>query len=576
MACFVMPAPRTRRRPNDRKGLPVNRTPYRRAVPAAVTLVTALALAGCGGGSDSSDDSATSGTPVSGGSIVYATDREPTCLDPHNFGDMPQTYVARQYLDSLVSERPDGSVVPWLADSWEVSPDGLTYTFKIKQGVKFHDGTPLDAEAVHANFVQILDPAPESATDAGYLKPYYDSSRAIDPATFELKLKTPYSALLPVLAQAFFGIESPKAMARGLDENCQSPVGTGPFIVKAWNRGQSVELDRNPDYNSAPADAKHQGPAYLEHVTWKFIEDGSVRAAAVQGRDADIIFNPPPQQDAVLKADPNLTVQEFTHTGLPNGIALNTTRAPFNDTKVRQAFLHGSNAAAAVKSAYLGVYEWEPGPISSTTPYFKRDLRSFYDHDTDKANKLLDEAGWTERDSDGYRTRDGKRLTAELIYSADTGDTPPADVTLFQNIQSAEKEIGFDVVLKPLPQDQYFAAFSDKNAYDGLSGAYWNSPTPAVLSIVYSSDSLKAAPGNNMSWVENPRIDELVRKAAATTDTAEQQRLYGETQDIVAQEAYQLGLYPVLTRLVAKKRLKDVWIEPSEGEPVLHDAWLAP
>ncbi|ULN33144.1 ABC transporter substrate-binding protein [Mycolicibacterium smegmatis] len=552
----------------------MTRTSYRRAVPGSLALVAALTLAGCGGATGG-DESASDGNPVSGGSIVYATDREPTCLDPHNFGDMPQTYVARQYLDSLVSERPDGSVVPWLAESWEVSPDGLTYTFKIKQGVKFHDGTPLDAEAVKANFEHILDPATESATDAGYLRPYYESSRAIDPSTFELKLKTPYSALLPVLSQAFFGIQSPEAMARGLEENCQSPVGTGPFIVKTWNRGQSVELDRNPDYNSAPADAKHQGPAYLDHISWKFIEDGSVRAAAVQGRDADIIFNPPPQQVAALKADPNLATQEFTHTGLPNGIALNTSRAPFDDTKVRQAFIHGSNAEAAVTSAYLGVYEWEHGPISSTTPYYK-DLRSFYAYDTDKAGQLLDEAGWTQRDADGYRTKDGKRLTAELVYSADTGDTPPADVTLFQNIQSAEKEIGFDVVLKPLPQDQYFAAFSDKNAYDGLTGAYWNSPTPAVLSIVFSSDSLKAAPGNNMSWVENPKIDELVRAAAATTDIAEQERLYGETQDIVAEEAYQLGLYPVLTRLVAKKKLKDVWIEPSEGEPVLHDAWLAP
>lgn len=555
--------------------MPPTHSSPRRATFGSISLTAALLLAGCGTSADSDSAAGDAGTPVSGGSIVYATDREPTCLDPHNFGDMPQTYVARQYLDSLVSERPDGSVVPWLADSWEISPDGLTYTFTIKEGVKFHDGTPLDAEAVHANFVQILDPATESATDAGYLRPYYESSRAIDTHTFELKLKTPYSALLPVLSQAFFGIESPKAMARGLEENCQSPVGTGPFVVKAWNRGQSVELVRNEDYNSAPADAKHQGPAYLEKVTWKFIEDGSVRAAAVQGRDADIIFNPPPQQVAALKADPNLDTQEFTHTGLPNGIALNTTRAPFDDALVRQAFIHGSNAEAAVKSAYLGVYDWEHGPISSTTPTYK-DLRSFYSYDKDKADRLLDEAGWTERDADGFRTKDGKRLTAELVYSADTGDTPPADVTLFQNIQAAQKEIGFEVVLKPLPQDQYFAAFSDKNAYDGLTGAYWNSPTPAVLSIVFSSDSLKAAPGNNMSWVENPKLDELVRAAAATTDVAEQERLYGQTQDIVAEQAYQLGLYPVVTRLVAKKKLKDVWIEPSEGEPVLHDAWLAP
>ena len=275
--------------------MPAPRLTHAQFGSAAVALV--LLLAGCGGGSNGTSPTA-AGPPVSGGSIVYGADREPTCLDPHNNGDMPQVYVARQYLDSLVSERPDGTVVPWLADSWTTSPDGLTYTFKIKQGVKFHDGTPLDAAAVKANFDQILDPATESLTDTGYLRPYYESSRAVDPSTFELKLKSPYSALLPVLSQGFFGIESPKAMARGLDANCQSPVGTGPFVVKEWVHGQSVELDRNPDYNSAPANAKHQGPAYLDHVSWKFLEDGSVRFGAVQGEGADLIFNPPPQQNA--------------------------------------------------------------------------------------------------------------------------------------------------------------------------------------------------------------------------------------------------------------------------------------
>src|ERR1700704_4566540 len=119
--------------------MPAPRT-ARRALPSLAALAVAIVLAGCG--SNSTSSSATSGPPVKGGSIVYGADREPTCLDPHNLGDMPQTYVARQFLDSLVSEKRDGTVVPWLADSWTISPDGLTYTFKIKQGVKFYGGTP--------------------------------------------------------------------------------------------------------------------------------------------------------------------------------------------------------------------------------------------------------------------------------------------------------------------------------------------------------------------------------------------------------------------------------------------------
>jgi peptide/nickel transport system substrate-binding protein len=562
-------------RPKDLSAMPASRLPLRHAL-LGLTGVTVMLLSGCGGNSSTGNTPSTaSGPPVSGGSIVYGTDREPVCLDPHNNGDMPQTYVARQYLDSLVSEQPDGTVVPWLADSWKTSPDGLTYTFKIKQGVKFHDGTPLDAAAVKANFDQMLDPATQSLTDTGYLRPYYESSTAVDPSTFELKLKSPYSALLPVLSQAFFGIESPKAMARGLDANCQSPVGTGPFVIKNWVHGQSVELDRNPDYNSAPANAKHQGPAYLDHVSWKFLEDGSVRFGAVQGEGADLIFNPPPQQNAALKADPNLALQEFTHTGLPNGWALNTTRFPFTDTAVRQAFIHGANAEASVKSAYLGVFNWEPGPLTSTTPFLDKDLRDYYAHDAAKSNQLLDKAGWTQRDADGYRTKDGKQLAATVVYSSDPGDTPPTDVTLYQDIQAAEKEIGFNVILKPIPQDQYYAAFTDKNSYDALAGAYWNSPTPLVLTLLYSTDSMNLAPGNNMSWVSNPAIDAPLKEIAAASDVEQQKHLYDQVQQLVAQNAYHLGLYPQTTRLVSKKHVQDVWIEPSEGEPVLHDAWLA-
>ena len=542
-----------------------------------ITVLTVV-LAGCGGGGTTpagSTSSTAAGPPVRGGSIVYGADREPNCLDPHNNGDMPQTYVARQYLDSLVSEKRDGTVVPWLADSWSVSPDGLKYTFKIKQGVKFHDGTTLDAAAVKANFDQMLDPATQSLTDTGYLKPYYASSRAVDPTTFELNLSTPYSALLPVLSQAFFGIESPKALARGLAANCQQPVGTGPFVVKQWTHGQSVELDRNPEYDSAPADAKHQGPAYLDHVSWKFLEDASVRFGAVQGEGADLIFNPSPQQSASLHADPNLALQEFTHTGEPLGINLNTTRFPFTDPAVRQAFVHGSNAEAAVKSAYLGVFDWEAGPLSSTTPFFDKGLGDLYANDPAKANQLLDGAGWTQRDAEGFRTKDGRQLAATVIYSSNPGDTPPTDVTLYQDIQAAEKQIGFNVILKPVSSDQLLAAQTDKDGYDGLAGSYWNSPTPLVLSIIYSTDSMTLAPGNNESWVSDPAVDTPLKQIAATKDLEQQARLYDQVQHVVAQNAYFLGLYPQTTRLVTKQRLQDVWTEPSEGEPVLHDAWLA-
>jgi peptide/nickel transport system substrate-binding protein len=543
-----------------------------RAAGVLGAAATTIALAACGGSSSGGAATAAS-TPVKGGTAVYGADREPTCLDPHNNGDMPQTYLARQFLDSLVSERPGGRIVPWLATSWKVSTDGLTYTFTLKQGVKFTDGEPFDAAAVKANFEQMLDPKTQSSTDLIYLKPYYKTATAVDAHTLRLELKKPYSPLLTVLAQAFLGIESPKAMARGLKANCEAPVGTGPFVVKDWVHGQRVDLVRNADYNSAPADAKHQGPAYLDGITWRFLKDNSVRYSALKSGEAQLIFNIPPEHQAAAQADPGLELQSFNHSGNPYNFSLNVDRFPFDDLRVRQALLYGSNTAEAVKSAYLGVFPYAGAPLGSGAPFYDKSLENAYPHDPAKANALLDQAGWTQRNAQGYRTKGGKELTARFAYSSDPGDTPPADVTLFQDIQAAAKEIGFHIQLVPQAQTTFFATFGNPRAYDAIQ-AYWNSPTPAVLYIVFSTESKNEGGFNNASQTSDPKLDDILLRAAASNDTAEQKALYTQAQQIASQNAWQLTLYPIQTRLAISKRLQGVWIEPSEGEPVLHDAYL--
>jgi peptide/nickel transport system substrate-binding protein len=544
-----------------------------------------VALSACGGGSSTAADVPTAGSgagapeppegkPVQGGTIVYGTDREPTCLDPHNLGDMPQTYVARQFLDSLVSMQPDGTVVPWLADSWEVSKDGLQYTFHLKKGVKFTDGEPFNAEAVKANFEQTLDPETQSSTNLVYLTPIYKSTDVVDEYTVRINLKRPYSPFLEVLGQAFFGMESPKAMARGLQQNCLSPVGTGPFIVKKWTKGQSIELVRNPDYNSPPADANNQGPAYLDGITWRFLPEPSVRYSALESGEADIIFNIPPEHLAAAKSDPNLQVQEFIHAGIGHYIILDTSEPPFDDLKVRQAFTLAANTPAAVESAYLGAYPTQTSAISSGTPFYTDKYNGLYPYDLEKANKLLDEAGWTEKNSSGVRVKDGKTLTVKWPYSAEPGDVAPAELTLYQNIQAALKEAGIDLKLTPMPQAAYFEAFNDTAQYDA-NASYWNSPTAMVMYIIYASENYDS-PFANASKVKNPELDKTLLAAAAADpeDRATQAKLYEKAQKIIVENAYSVPMYPEQTVLGINTNLKGVWIEPSEGEPVLSDAWL--
>jgi peptide/nickel transport system substrate-binding protein len=540
-----------------------------------VLAATSALVAGCAGGG--SGAGAGSSAPVYGGTITYGADREPTCLDPHNTGDMPQTYIARQYLDSLVSELPDGRVVPWLATSWTISPDGETYVFNLKHDVKFTDGTPLNAQAVVDNFEQELNPATESSTDWGYLEPYYVSSKALRTYTVQVNLKRPDSPLLDELAQAFFGIESPKAMARGLTVNCQSPVGTGPFIVKQWIHGQSVTLVRNASYNSAPANARHQGPAYLSEIVWRFLEQPSVRFAALEDGDANLIFNIPPEDQTAAQSNSQLTVQQFVHSGQPNNITLNASQPPFNQLGVRQAFLYGADAQASVKSAFFSAYPLDETPLSTGTPDYDPAVAAQYDYDPAKAGALLDAAGWTGRNAAGYRTRDGKVLTVTLPYSSNTGDTPPEVLTLYQDIQAAEKQVGFDVVLKPEDEatfDNLFAKYLP-TAYNAVGDSYWNSPTPAVLYIVYSPTTAADPNPNNGDYQSNTTLDNILLQATATTNRAEQKTLYGEAQQIAQSQAWELDLWPVTTDLGIGKSLHGVWIEPSEGEPVLSDAWLA-
>ncbi|WP_225144516.1 MULTISPECIES: ABC transporter substrate-binding protein [unclassified Bradyrhizobium] len=208
--------------------------------------------------------------------IRYGHFQEPACL----FGGwVQQWYLQRQYSDNLVARNEDGKILPWLAESWTISEDKKVYTFEIKPNVKFTDGTALDAQAIADNINGWLsnDPDRRNPTAAPYLGDSFESARAIAPLSLQVNLKVPFQPLLNVFAQSSQGILSPSALKRGLAVNCENPVGSGRFIVDKWRHGREVTFRRNPDYNSAPATAKHQGPAYVEGISWKFLPDQTVR-----------------------------------------------------------------------------------------------------------------------------------------------------------------------------------------------------------------------------------------------------------------------------------------------------------
>jgi peptide/nickel transport system substrate-binding protein len=536
---------------------------------AAAVALTACGTAAAGG----AGTTANAGKPVSGGTLVYLEDRQESCIDPQIGGDIPQAMIGQQYTDDIVYEGEGGKIEPWLAKSWTISPNGLTYTFTFRDDVKFTDGTPLDAAAVQANFARVVNPKTGSSTDGGYIAPFYKSSKVVSPYVLQVTLTTPDSSFLDVLAQGYFGIESPKAFARGISQNCLYPVGSGPFEVTKDIPNQEVILTRNPDYNSPPPGSTHTGPAYLKEIVWKIVPDESVRWAALAQNQANVIYYPPAQDYASAAAE-HITLFDKERPGSPNSILFNTSVAPMNNVLVRQAFLYASDEQANLKSAYFGTYPYVGGPLVPGTPDYDPAFANVYADNPAKANQLLEQAGYTGHNSQGYRTRNGQVLSVALPYDSDPGQTPPEDLTLYQDIQASEKSAGIDVTLDPVSTTELDNLWESGKGYQTLAGGYWITNTPDVLRTLYSTQALKYY-GTNSDRYSNPTLDKLLANGLAAENDAQRKAVYDQAQAFVSQQALILDLYPAEERLAISANTHGVSADYAVGLPDFYDTWIS-
>lgn len=510
----------------------------------ALAAVPVLLVAACSG--PASDDA----TPQDGGTLVYATgDAEPTCLDPHVGGNYPQALISTQYLEPLVGRSEDGTILPWLASAWEVSDDGLTWDFTLEDGVRFTDGTPFDADAVRVNIEHLQDPDTGSST--GYLAVQKVASvEAVDATHARFHLTEPDSALLESLSQQWTAMESPAGIERGMDANCAAPVGTGPFVVDSWTPQQQVDLVRNDDYAGLDPEAGHDGPAYLEQIVWRFIPDAATRYAALRSGEVQMIDNPQPDAVAAAGGDSDITLIDAPRPGASNRIELNAAQAPFDDIRVREAFVRSADIDAGIDSLFAGTVQRSSSVLSSVEPdvYAEPDL---FTVDLDRANELLDEAGWTERDADGYRTKDGERLTVRFPVS--TNQSVAAEQSLFEQIQAGAKQAGFDVVLTPLDLSGWYAALG-AHEYEAVSAPY-TKVGPDVLRILYHSDGTVPAPSGyfaNHAELTDPALDDLLDRAATTSDADERSDLYQQAQQTILESYTVLPLYDQLNRFLVR------------------------
>lgn len=537
----------------------------RLAAFGASALMLSSLLAACGSADGVGADAG--GTPVKGGTIVYGHEQEPPCLYG---GWLQQAYISRNILDSIVTETSTGKIEPWLATSWTESADRLVYDFTIKAGVKFTDGTALDAQAIADNFTYWEKGGNSTAQVS--LDPYFKSAKALDATHLQVTLNKPYLPFLTMLTQGYFGIQSPTALKRSTAANCDDPIGSGAFTVKKWNHGQDVILVRNPNYTSWPATALHKGPAIVDEVDWKFLSDPVERYESLVTGETNVIYDVPTVDWQNAKQQFQLT--QYITPGKPVSIYLNTQEGVFTDELVRQAFAYGADRAAAVKAAFHGVIPYEGNPsVSQATPGYDKSVAAAYPYNLAKAEALLAQAGWTKRNSAGYLTKDGKELDVRFPYPNGSVFTSEG-VALLEILQQQWKQAGFNVKLIPTTQAQSFSgAYSTPNSYDAQPW-YWTSPSAAILWIVWRPSTTANPNYSNSSFFNNGTLSNLIQQGNSAATTSSANDYYGQAQQLIQDQAAAVGLYTQTSSIAVAKNLHGVWLEASQGEPVFADAYF--
>ncbi|WP_309128583.1 ABC transporter substrate-binding protein [Microbacterium sp.] len=505
----------------------------RRLLPlAALAAASALILSACAG--PSSDTEAAGADPDA--ELIWAIEGANLSaghMDPQISQLDVSAMVQRQVLDSLVFQEADGTFSPWLAKSWKVSDDGMTYTFELRDDVTFTDGTPFDAAAVKANFDRIMDPATASAQAASMLGgDLYESTEVLGDHTVAVHFTGPYAPFLQAASTAQLGFWSPKAIAESGDRlKAGGPdvnVGTGPFELTEYTPNQEIVYTRNDDYAWGPHGEK--APRF-ETLRVQILPEASVRAGVVESGEADLASQLPPNIAAGLGEQ--LTVESIEYPGMPYSLFLNEAYGVFADQKVREAFERAIDVDTAVEKIFFGQFPRAWSVLGSTTPGYDETLEGSWPFDADRANELLDDAGWTERDADGIRVKDGKRLSARWIAWTPVPDDRAA---LANAIQSDLKKVGFEIEREVLEPGAYNEQYGPKT-FDitdwGFSGV--------------DADLLRSHLGSegfqNASQVKDPEVDALLQQGLSTTDPAAREKVYIELQQWNAEHVAIVPLY---------------------------------
>jgi peptide/nickel transport system substrate-binding protein len=539
----------------------------RRRTRFALAALSLTLLAAC---SSTASPAADAGQPATGGSLTWGIETEPITFNPHQYAQAKARLLVWNSFEGLLTHDDKGGFVPWLATGYEVSPDGLAYTFKLRTDVTFSDGTPFDAAAVKANIDQIRAPGYAPAV-AGVQLGSLKAVEVVDPATVRFRLTRPDVLLLDFIASPQGAQVSPKSLkeAKNLKAGGPELAGTGPFILDRYTPGQEVHYKRNPAYKWAAANAGHTGPAYLDEVTYRFLKESSVRVGALTSGQVQVIEGVPATDQPLITGDSNLRLSKGLNSGSAYSYYLNVSHAPFDDLKVRQAFRDALDVDTVLKAVYRGTATRAWSVIGPTSPLYDSSLQGTYGDNAARANELLDAAGWNQRDAEGFRTKNGQRLTVRLVQSApfvrDRRDI------LAQSVQAAVKQsAGFDLKVSLVDQGTATKALED-NQYELFDNSRADTDAGAALNLLLASNG-----AINRTGSKDPALDKLLEDGVATSDAAKRLTAYRAVQKrVVTDQALVLPLYAPNDQIAAATTVGGLTFEPTAGVPnSAYNVWL--
>jgi peptide/nickel transport system substrate-binding protein len=486
--------------------------------------------------------------PVTGGTLIWGRGGDSVNLDLAQATDGESIKAGIQVLENLVIFGKNSmDVEPQLAESWTVSDDGMTWNFKLRRGIKFHDGTPFNAKAVYDSFARIID---KNHPFHGYGKWRYLSLslgqvkeiKIIDDYTIVLVTKKPYAPLLNNLALWLCPILSPKAMSEYKDQIGLHPVGTGPFKFVRWVKDDQIILERNEEYWGEKAK--------VDKIILKSIPEPSARLMALQSGTVDIADDLDPDSINLVKKDAKLAVIDRPSVNV-GYLALNTEKPALKDVRVRQAISHAIDKETLIKTIFQGLAIPAKNPFAPSIWGYNEAIQP-YEFNPEKAKKLLKEAGFD------------KNKTLELWAMPVSRAYMPEPVKTAELIQAYLDSVGIKAQIVRLDWGTYLKKTA--NGEHDMCMLGWlggNADPDNFLYGLLSADTAKTPGAANVAIWKNAEFTELCLKAQKTFDKAERTKYYLKAQEIFHAEAPWVPIAHSTIVRCYNKRLHDVPLRPN-------------